>query len=286
MMTARSAIFGVTIATIIFPAGLVAARPVLSGTKLDPAAEEVLLEILDAANLGTARVSSYKRSARDQARIFYDIVCKNNTEADVKKLYSKAAHPVIEIYYKKRKTADRDEVISLMEKEIKEIIASLGNERRTMMHIESSNHAFDIAPSSLKDTGRFTEALKAHPDVVRYFEPGKAEAAFHIEVSKKQKPVTGTWKGTCSFSFAPAEKFTGSLRIERTDKGYKSALSFDGETEKASNTTIDKKRQTIKLEFKDEGETYGFNGTLARPYNKMTLTYKDGGDAFNCEFSK
>lgn len=172
------------IASAITCQSTLASGVTITGIPIDEKAKTVLKEILKNAGLDSAKVTSYNRTAKKQATIMYNM-CKNDGVDAAYELYSSHADKVIKVY----EDADdpvknKASTIQSMEEKIKSIIKELGDDRKTMMHIDSSYHTIDIAPSSITDKEAFSKAISDHPEAVRYFAPGGAEKAFHIEIKK------------------------------------------------------------------------------------------------------
>lgn len=218
------------------------AAPVVDGVALDPAPQEVLLEILADAGLPKATVSSYERTTAKQAALMYGI-CERDGVKKAKRLYSSKSHSILDIYVAHAGEPEA-EVVDLMTAEVEAVLERLGPGRKTMMHVASANFTFDVAPSSLANRSKFKAALARHPSVVRYFVPGGAERAFHIEVARSLPPLAGTWSGACQRDGAEgsAVEFTLELggRPWSGELGLPSGrlLAFD-------ELTLDRKARTL-----------------------------------------
>lgn len=157
----------------------------ITGIELDEKPKRVLQEILNEAGLTKAKVSSYRRTPLKQAQIMYS-KCEEEGLKSAYELYSTHADKVLDVY-RDNQGKSKDDIIVLMKTKLEDVLAELGSDRKTMMHVGNTvNYTFDVAPSSITDRAAFETAVKNHSDVVqaRFFKPGGAEAAYHIEVSK------------------------------------------------------------------------------------------------------
>ena len=150
----------------------------LTGKPLPEPAAKVLREILSAAGLATAEVTSVKRTPADQARIMCDN-CDAHGVAHGKTLYGAAGDLVVDVYAANQGKA-RDVVIALMLAKIHEVGPS-----NISMHMSETHYVFDVAPSSIPAASQaaFEKAIKAHPAVSRLIPPPK-DPAYHIEIPK------------------------------------------------------------------------------------------------------
>ena len=248
------------------------ANPTVTGETLDTVPREVLLEILVAAEETDARVSSYERTAHKQAALMYGI-CERDGVPKAKRLYSKKSHSIIDVYADNRGKAEAD-VVALMTAEVKAVLKRLGSGRRTMMHVDSANYTFDIAPSSLRSRNAFRRALAKHPDVVRYFVPGGAERAFHIEVARTQRPITGTWTGSCDGGSEARLKlwFEGGGWIANLEQGAQSV--------RRTPATIDRKGKRLSVALQEPPDPDPATGSFADDYGALTLTVS----GIRCEY--
>lgn len=242
----------------------VRAQATLSGVTLDPVPEEVLQEILEAANLRSARVTSYQRTARKQAEIMYGICRARRGVAKARRTYSTAAERIIDVFVANRKKR-RADVIALMTAETKRVLTDLGPGRTTLMHVDSHNYTFDVAPSSIRNRRRFAAAIKAHPDVVRVLEPGiGSERAYHIEVPRTLGPVRGPWVGSCAGDGAT---LAIDLTLDKAKRGYRGTLAINADVSTWS-AQLDRRNKTVVL---TAGE-HTVGGTFTDDYKALTLT--------------
>jgi len=156
----------------------------VQGEPLDSVPRAVLLEVLADAGLSSARVTSVARTPRQQAEAMRNAILRSGVAA-VRGVYAAAAQSVIDAYVAATALGYGPErTLDAMEAEIELVIEALGDDRRTMMHVASGRHTFDVAPSSIRDPAAFESALRRHPRVLRIITPHEGEAAFHIEVAR------------------------------------------------------------------------------------------------------
>ena len=153
-------------------------EPILEGNTLPAPAAKVLKEILKAAGLPRATVTSVSRTPADQARVMYDN-CVSKGVAFNKNMYAAAGDKVVDVYAA-NKTSPRDTVIALMLAKLLEV-----GPEKVSKHISDTHYTFDVAPSSIpagKQPG-FLTAIKAHKAVSKVIPP-PTDPAFHIEIPK------------------------------------------------------------------------------------------------------
>jgi hypothetical protein len=150
----------------------------LTGLPLPGPAEKVLTEILSAAGLVTAQVTSVTRTPAEQARVMYEN-CKALGVAHNKTLYGPAGDQVVQAYAD-NESKPRDAVIALMLAKIHEV-----GPARVSMHISESHYVFDVAPSSIPEASRpkFVNAIHAHAAVSKLIAP-PVDPAYHLEIPK------------------------------------------------------------------------------------------------------
>lgn len=150
----------------------------ITGVSLPSPAKRVLTEILEAAGLTSAHVTSVARTTADQARIMYEaIVATKDGLSYSYGLYGPAGDKVTKVYEQNR-TKPRDEVIKLMEAKIVEV-----GPYHVSRHVSDNYYVIDVSPKSITNKAAFVKAAKAHKAVTTVLEPPK-DRAFHIEVPK------------------------------------------------------------------------------------------------------
>ncbi len=238
----------------------------VSGEPLDPVPLEVLQEIMADAGEPEARVSSYQRTADKQAALMYGI-CERDGVAKAKRLYSSKSHPILDTYVR-HKGEPEAEVVAAMAQAVRAVLAELGPDRRTMMHVDSANYTFDIAPSSLASAAKFKAALRRHPDLVRFFVPGGAERAFHLEVSRGQHALSGTWTGSCDDGASLA------LQLAFAGGAWAGPLRIGSDAPVEAKVAVDRRARTIAATTSE----VEYRGTLSKGYASVTLSR----DGVNC----
>lgn len=141
-----------------------------------------LKEICSKACVPSVKVTSTARTAKDQARIMYDMM-KAKGAAYAKNLYGANGKKIVAVYEKSLKNKlSADETKTAMLDKINEIGPS--NVSHHVVSDDGKLCVFDVAPSSIANADakkRFVKETKAHPSVVKFFEP-PADPAYHLEV--------------------------------------------------------------------------------------------------------
>jgi hypothetical protein len=148
----------------------------LTGEKLPAPAERVLTEILRAAGLARAQVTSVTRTAHEQAVVMYDNIIALGAAYSYK-LYGPNGDHVTKVYAD-NKAKSRADIIKLMEAKIN----ALGPDN-VSKHCSNTRHTFDVAPSSIANKPAFVTAVAAHKSVLRFLKPPD-DPAYHIEISR------------------------------------------------------------------------------------------------------
>ena len=138
----------------------------------------MLNDILRAANLKRALVSSTARSPADQARVMYDNCERHGADA-MKKLYARAGDQVVDVYARSKAAGKPPTQIRLdMEQKIKEIgptsVSRHASDPRVL-------NVFDVAPSSITDKVGFEKAVKADRRVAYFLVP-PGDPGYHLEI--------------------------------------------------------------------------------------------------------
>jgi hypothetical protein len=138
----------------------------------------VVVDILRAAKLKRALVSSTARQPKDQARVMYDN-CERHGAESQKGLYAAAGDKVIDVYVmEKRAGKAPDDVKRAMEEKIREL-----GPTSVSRHASDPKklNVFDIAPSSITDKVAFEHAVKADTRVAFFLLPPK-DPGYHLEI--------------------------------------------------------------------------------------------------------
>lgn len=139
---------------------------------------EVLRDILRAAGLKSALISSTARTPADQARVMYNNLVAKGV-AHQKKLYAAAGDSVIDVYAAS-KAAGKNATQIKADMEAK--IVAVGPTK-------VSHHAadpkvlcvFDVAPSSISNKSAFEKAVVADTRVAKFLTP-PGDPGYHLEI--------------------------------------------------------------------------------------------------------
>lgn len=139
---------------------------------------KVLEDILQAAGLSSALITSTARTPADQARVMYANIVRTGV-ARQKQLYAAAGDMVIDEYVK-AKRAGKTEV---------EIKAAMEAKIIAIGPTKISHHAadpnilcvFDVAPSSIAKKAAFEKAVRADRRVKKFLMP-PVDPAYHLEI--------------------------------------------------------------------------------------------------------
>ena len=153
-------------------------EPELQGVPLPDSAAEILRDILKAAGLAGATVTSAHRTPAEQARVMYEN-CVSKGAAYNEALYCMAGDRVVEVFEANR-DRPRAAVIQLMTEKILEI-----GPERISMHMSDTHYTFDVAPSSIPVAkhAAFVAAVLGNKAVSKLIQPPK-DPAFHVEIPK------------------------------------------------------------------------------------------------------
>ena len=139
---------------------------------------QVLEDILQAAGLSSALISSTARTPAEQARVMFNNIEATSVAAQ-KKLYAAAGDAVIDEYVKAKKANKTPtEVKAAMEAKI----ISIGP-TNVSHHAADPNVlcVFDVAPSSITQKAAFEKAVKADKRVKKFITP-PLDPAYHLEI--------------------------------------------------------------------------------------------------------
>lgn len=139
---------------------------------------KVLEDILQAAGISSALITSTARTPADQARVMYDNIVATGV-AKQKQLYAAAGDAVIDEYVKAKK-AGKTEV---------EIKAAMESKIIAIGPTKVSHHAadpnvlcvFDVAPSSIAKKTEFERAVRADKRVKKFITP-PLDPGYHLEI--------------------------------------------------------------------------------------------------------
>jgi hypothetical protein len=139
---------------------------------------KVLEDILQAAGLGSALISSTARSPSEQARVMFNNIEATGVAAQ-KRLYAAAGDLVIDEYVKAKKA----------KKTAIEIKAAMEAKINAIGPTKISHHAadpnvlcvFDVAPSSIPKKKEFEKAVRADKRVSKFLMP-PLDPGYHLEI--------------------------------------------------------------------------------------------------------
>ena len=139
---------------------------------------QVLEDILQAAGLNSALISSTSRTPADQARVMFNNI-ESTSVAAQKKLYAAAGDAVIDEYVKAKKAKKTPtEIKAAMEAKIIAI-----GPTKVSHHASDPNIlcVFDVAPSSIAKKEAFEKAVKADKRVKKFITP-PLDPGYHLEI--------------------------------------------------------------------------------------------------------
>ncbi|MCC6612866.1 MAG: transglycosylase SLT domain-containing protein [Anaerolineae bacterium] len=138
----------------------------------------ILKEIVAAAGLKSALISSTSRTPADQARIMYNNLEKYGVQHQ-KDLYGRSGDSVIDEYVKSRAAGKTsDQIKADMETKINEV-----GPTNVSRHTGDPNvlNVFDVAPSSITNKVAFEKAVKADSRVTKFLMPPQ-DPGYHLEI--------------------------------------------------------------------------------------------------------
>ena len=139
---------------------------------------QVLEDILQAAGLNGALISSTARTPAEQARVMFDNIVSAGVAAQ-KKLYAAAGDAVIDEYVKAKKAGKTpNEIKAAMEAKIIAI-----GPTKVSHHAADPNVlcVFDVAPSSITKKAEFEKAVRADKRVSKFLTP-PLDPGYHLEI--------------------------------------------------------------------------------------------------------
>jgi hypothetical protein len=139
---------------------------------------EVIKDILRAAKLPSALITSTARTPEDQARIMYEN-CEDHGVTSQKNLYAAAGDEVIDVYVA-GKAANKNKADTILDMTAK--IRAVGPSN-VSKHIADPTilNVVDIAPSSLSNKVAFETAGDAEARVNKFLKP-PGDPSYHLEI--------------------------------------------------------------------------------------------------------
>jgi hypothetical protein len=143
-----------------------------------PYSRQVLEDILRAARLKDALISSTSRSPAEQARVMFENLERYGVEHQ-KQLYGRGGDRIIDVYARsKRAGKDSTRIKTDMEQAIIEQgptnVSRHASDPRVL-------NVFDVAPSSIKDRVAFERAVKSDQRVSKFLVP-PGDPGYHLEI--------------------------------------------------------------------------------------------------------
>lgn len=151
-----------------------------SGVVISDNAVRVLKNILRAAGLSGATVTSGRRTSTDQARIMYELIERHGVSY-AKNLYGSYGDQIIDRYVTEKAAGKSATGIkAAMESKIKQLGC-----QKVSHHCSDSYDVFDVAPSSITDSAAFRRALDdaVLRDTIEMYLSPPDDPAFHIEIA-------------------------------------------------------------------------------------------------------
>ena len=245
---------------------------------------ELVLDVLQEANISSARMISRRRSTHQEAAFMFRVLHGSNNTGAIQQRYGTAARRVIDLYLA-HKTKPRAVVLALMNAEIQKQIVLLGEGRTEFGFVGSSKvHKFVVMPEPVIDYAgylkRFETSLHDHPDFIGWQGSAQEGRTYHIEVPKTLKTISGLWRGRCRITLADGEevRYRQVLKLKRNETGYygtRKSPSHDGErwvTSPLENLTIDRRSKRIVYSYRGEkGNRIQIAGTFNEDYNQIAF---------------
>jgi len=263
-----------------------ASAQTITGVPIPAPAREFLLDLMRDAGVSSARVTSFERTARRQAELMHDLL-ESIDIADVREQYDSIGDSIVDYYEINRDRMSEEELIQGMEQVVSEGVLAAPN-RQQMMHVLPTNNiTFDIAPSSVApNEAAFAEAIGNHAgfDLASYILPGPAERAFHLEVRKTLRTVSGRYASVC---VEPEHGTVTPIAITLTREadGYRSRYSAYDESFPLTGVEVDRITKEATLETAVSGDTFPMAGMLQPDHGALNLRF--GGDAsVNCRLDR
>lgn len=151
-----------------------------SGVRISDNAVRVLKDILRAAGLTRATVTSGRRTPYDQARIMYELIERHGVSY-AKQLYGSSGDQVIDVYAAAKAAGkSATDIKGAMEAKVNQLGC-----HNVSHHCSDSFDVFDVAPSTISNSTAFRHALDAavaSGAIKMYLSPPE-DPAFHIEIA-------------------------------------------------------------------------------------------------------
>ena len=280
------------LAVIVLKLGCIASTSISAQTvtgSVPSPVRELMLDILKEAGVAKARMMSRRRSTQQEAVFLYQLLENAENKSAIKKRYGPSGQKVIDVFLTE-KNKPRVAVLARMDRELQKQITLLGDNRAEFAYVGPSKvHKYVVVPVFELDrsgmTSRLEAVLQDYPDLARWTGPVRAGGAFHIEIPKTLKTISGLWRGRCRETLADGEsvRYRHVMKLKRTATGYSglrkspSLQSVDGERWVSSaleELLIDRRTKIIAYSYKDErGERIKIVGRLNADYNRIKFEH-------------
>jgi hypothetical protein len=200
----------------------------------------------------------------------------------VRAQYESIGDSVVDFYELHRDEAESDALIEGMARVVDAGVRAEPN-REQMMHVlPTNNYTFDVAPSSLAPReDAFVEAILSHAgyDLASYILPGPAERAFHLEVRKTLRTVSGNYSGVCVDRDTSAPI---SITLDREPHGYVGRYAvYDRST--PLTASVDRRTKGVLLVADIDGTRFRMVGRLDPDHTTLTLDPDSPGEGCRLE---
>lgn len=251
---------------------------------------ELVMDVLSEAGVKSAALISRRRSARDEAAFLYKLLQETKDNDAVRQRFGPAGHRVIEVYAANNSNP-QTAVLTLMSTEIEKQIRLLGENRTEFTYVgPSKRHKFVVQPEIEIDPATFTkrleEAFASHPDVATSSAPVNAGGAFHIEVAKTLRTISGLWRGRCREIMDDGERvrYRHVMKLTRDSNGYsgiRKSPSLKNDLwikSRLQHLVISRRTKLISYSYKDEhGKKIDIVGRFNDVYNRIKFEKNTSG---------
>lgn len=261
----------------------------VSGSLPSPV-RELVMDVLSEAGVKSASMISRRRSTQQEAAFLYQLLQKTKDKDAVRRRFGPAGLRVINVYAANN-AKPRPAVLALMSAEIKKQINLLGENRTEFAYVgPSRRHKFVVRPKIDIDPATFTkrleEAFASHPDVAASAAPVRAGGAFHIEVAKTLRTISGLWRGRCREIMDDGEhvRYRHVMKLVRNKTGYSgsrkspSLKSGNWINSRLQNLVISRRTKLISYSYKNEhGKKIDIVARFNDVYNRMKFEKNTSG---------
>ncbi|MDH3212968.1 MAG: peptidoglycan-binding protein [Myxococcales bacterium] len=149
------------------------------GVVISPNAVNTLKEVLRSARLGSATITSGRRTSQEQARVMYNLIQQKGVQY-AKDLYGSNGDQVIDVYAAGKGAGQSPDAIR---QAMQSRILQLGP-ANVSKHASDDHDVFDVAPSSIADKSAFEHALEAARAAGQIDKVimANGDPAYHVEI--------------------------------------------------------------------------------------------------------